>query len=339
MSDQLEQMARMALEGEKSLNLGPFLLAGLFDSILCGFILMQGGRYFGSSTKDPWFCKGAVAYVLLMNLAGTSLTWAWVYDLFVLHFGSYVMFISSKYISWFFVINSITIVVVQAFFGWRAWRLMNRSKIVAVIIITLVLAAAIAGVGLKVVCYRLGGVLNPAGLRLPAYICMSCTVAADTMITSIILYYIFSNRKQGSRQTTRILTRIARITFESQLPPTVSIITLLFVYIFTQEKRFFFVPILVVKLKSYGISFLHTLNSRDGLKKPSLATTLSYKADTTPTVWATGTRAVHIPSGSFTARDAEVSISVVSVVTSEEAKTTAIDSDSMLGAPETKEVC
>lgn len=336
MSEQLEQFAKTMLEGEKSINLGPFLLAGLFDSLLCGFILMQGGRYAGSSAKDPWFCKTAVAYVVLMNLAGTSLTWAWVYDLFVLNFGNYFMFISSKYISWFFIINSITIVVVQAFFGWRAWRLMNKNKVIAVIIGSLVLGAAIAGVSLKFVCLKLGDVLNPAGLKVSSYICMSCTVAADTMITSIILYYIFSNRNKGSRGTSRVLVRIARITFESQLLPTVSIITLLFVYIFTQN-RFFFVPILVVKLKSYGISFLHTLNSRDSLKRSNAPTTLSCKVDTTPTVWATGTRPVHVPAGSFTDREAEVAISIVSVVTSEEAKT-AVDANSFSTMRETKEM-
>jgi len=335
MSEQLEQMAKTMLEGEKSLNLGPFLLAGLFDSLLCGFILMQGGRYVGASAKDPWFCKAAVAYVVLMNLAGTSLTWAWVYDLFVLNFGKYFLFISTKYIAWFFVINSITIVVVQAFFGWRAWRLMNKSKIIAVTIASLVLAAAIAGVALKFVCFNLGEIVNPAGLKVPAYICMSCTVAADTMITSIILYYIFSNRNKGSRSTSRVLGRVARVTFESQLPPTISIITLYFIYVFTQD-RFFFVPILVVKLKSYGISFLHTLNSRDSLKKSGAVTTLSAKMDTTPTTWATGTRPIHVPSGSFAGREAEVAISIVSVVTSEEAKT-AVETNSISTMPETKE--
>ena len=116
------------------------------------------------------------------------------------------MFITSKYvstrfqqqwyleltriqISWIFVINSVTIVVVQAFFGWRAWRvrvpcraswsinqtecmflfqLMHKSKIIAATIVSFVLGAAIAGVALKFVCLNLGVVLNPTRLKVPA---------------------------------------------------------------------------------------------------------------------------------------------------------------------------
>lgn len=45
---------------------------------------------------------------------------------------------------------------------------MNKNKIVAVTITSLVLAAAIAGVALKFVCFNLGEILNPAGLKIPA---------------------------------------------------------------------------------------------------------------------------------------------------------------------------
>ena len=45
---------------------------------------------------------------------------------------------------------------------------MNKSKVIAVAIISLVLGAAIAGVSLKFVCVKLGDVLNPAGLKIPS---------------------------------------------------------------------------------------------------------------------------------------------------------------------------
>ncbi|KAG8743329.1 hypothetical protein FRC10_012208 [Ceratobasidium sp. 414] len=330
--DQLEQEAMMRLAHNKSLHIGPFLLAGLLDCLFCGFLLMQCGRYLRSSREDPLLCKLAVGYVMLMNIGGSLLTSVWVYDLFVYHFGTYHMFLSTKYvkefpvdyvaipltkkqISWFFINNSTTVVVVQAFFGWRAWRLMNRNMFVAATIAVLVLGALAGGIAIKVVCSTLGDVINPAGVRIPAYICMSCTVAADGIITSIILYYIYKNRKKGSLQTTQILGRVARITFESQLPPTIAACTLSLIYLVNRD-GFLIVPILVVKLKSYGISFLHTLNSREAWKQPEpVIANQTCKLDTQ---WATNATFSNAPSPDpYTPQEFAVQVSVVRVVTEE----------------------
>ncbi|KAG8679055.1 hypothetical protein FRC08_017257, partial [Ceratobasidium sp. 394] len=220
--DQLEQDAIMRLSLNRSLHIGPFLIAGLLDCLFCGFLLMQCGRYLRSGRDDPLPCKLAVGYVTLMNIGGSVLTSVWVYDLFIYHFGTYRMFLSTKYISWFSITNSTTVIVVRAFFGWRAWRLMNRNMFVAATILVLVLGALGGGIAFKVVCSTLGDPINPTGVRIPAYICMSCTVAVDGIITSIILYHIYKNRKHESAEATQVLDRIARVTFESQLPSTIA---------------------------------------------------------------------------------------------------------------------
>jgi hypothetical protein len=38
------------------------------DALLCGVLLMQCGSYIGSSARDGWLLKAAVAYVVAMNL-------------------------------------------------------------------------------------------------------------------------------------------------------------------------------------------------------------------------------------------------------------------------------
>ncbi|KAG8717382.1 hypothetical protein FRC08_007579 [Ceratobasidium sp. 394] len=228
------------------------------------------------------------------------------------------MFLSTKYISWFSITNSTTVVVVQAFFGWRAWRLMKRNMFVAATILVLVLGALGGGIAIKVACSTLGDVTNSAGVRIPAYICMSCTVTADGIITSIILYYIYKNRKYGSAQTTQVLGRIARVTFESQLPPTIATCVLSITYL-ANKNSFLVVPILVIKLKLYGISFLHTLNSREAWKQPESATTnQTCKFDTRPTQWVTNTTRSNGPTtDTFTQQEFAVQVSVVRVVTEE----------------------
>ncbi|KAH7337006.1 hypothetical protein B0J17DRAFT_450759 [Rhizoctonia solani] len=259
--DTFEQHTRERLSGNKPLYIGPFLSAGILDALFCGFLLMQGGKYVWSCGKDSLLLKLGASYVILMNLAGSTLTWVWVYDLFVYHFGTYHLFQSSKYISWFFIFNSTTVVVVQVFFGWRAWMLTGKNTTVVIVISTMIVCALAGGIGMKVVCVRLGPVWDPKSIRIPAYICASCTVCADSTITGIILYFLLSNRSDYSSRINRVIDRTIRITFESQLPPTLSAITVSLVYLFNED-GFIYIPILVIKLKLYAISFLHTLNSR-----------------------------------------------------------------------------
>ncbi|CAE6406309.1 unnamed protein product [Rhizoctonia solani] len=228
----LEQHTRERFTSNKPLYIGPFLSAGILDALFCGFLLMQGGKYVLSCRKDSLLLKLGTAYVILMNLAGSTLTWVWVYDLFVYHFGTYHLFQSSKYISWFFIFNSTTVVVVQVYFGWRAWVLTGKNTAVAVAIGALIVCALGGGIGMKIVCSQLGGIWDPKAIRLPAYICASCTVAADSTITGIILFFLLSNRSGCSSRLTRVIDRTIRITFESQLPPTLSAIMVSLVYLF-----------------------------------------------------------------------------------------------------------
>ncbi|KDN45340.1 hypothetical protein RSAG8_04927, partial [Rhizoctonia solani AG-8 WAC10335] len=163
----LEQLTKERFSNNKSLYIGPFLSAGILDALFCGFLLMQAEKYASSCRKDSLLLKLGAAYVILMNIAGSTLTWVWVYDVFVYHFGTYHLFQSSKYISWFFIFNSTTVVVVQVFFGWRAWMLTGKNTTVAVVIGVLILCALGGGIGMKILCSRLGGIWDPKGIRIP----------------------------------------------------------------------------------------------------------------------------------------------------------------------------
>jgi uncharacterized membrane protein YczE len=91
-SEELEELARMALSTNKALNLGvsviiyvsiavdtskysfhqPFVLGALFDALLCGIFLVQCGAYISSRNKDGLLIKALVAFVVAMNLYGLA---------------------------------------------------------------------------------------------------------------------------------------------------------------------------------------------------------------------------------------------------------------------------
>ncbi|KAF8685453.1 hypothetical protein RHS04_00682 [Rhizoctonia solani] len=66
-----------------------------------------------------------------------------------------------------------------------------------------------------------------------------------------------------------------KITFESQLPPTLVAVALFCVYT-TKNDSFFNIPLILMQCKIYGISLLHTLNVRESLAESNRG------ADVTP---------------------------------------------------------
>lgn len=284
---ELDQIAGPVLSAAKSLNLGPFLIATFVDSLFCGILLMQCGAYVKLGKHDNRLLKCMVVYVLLLNVASTVFTWAWIYDLFVYNFGSYGLFLSIKYLSWFYVLDSMMVIVVQGFFGLRAWRLTGENWVLGVMLISLMLGALGGGVGIKVLFTRLGSTLYAKDVRVPAYICLFCTVAADVTITSIILQYLTFNRT-GNQSTNNMMARLARVTFSSQLPPTLIAIALAIEYSIKYDS-FIAIPFICVQGKVYGISLMHTLNVRETWRRPNPTSAdtadIEFQQPSQPTVW------------------------------------------------------
>ncbi|CEL60184.1 hypothetical protein RSOLAG1IB_09422 [Rhizoctonia solani AG-1 IB] len=262
---ELDKIAAPILSADKSLNLGPFIIAMGLDAVLAGILFMQCGAYRSFATQDPRWIKLMVLYVLVMNIAITMYTWAWIYDLFVFNFGTYGLFLSVKYLSWFYVLDSATVIVVQGFFAIRAWRLVNKSYPVLFTIGVFALTAFAGGIAVKVMFTGFGSTLRAGDVKVPAYIWLFCTVIADLTITVIILYFIIKSRT-GWSGTDNILSNLARMTFESQLPPTLIAIGLAVEYTIKYDS-FVAIPFICVQAKFYGISLVHTLNGRVNLKR------------------------------------------------------------------------
>ncbi|KAF8746426.1 hypothetical protein RHS02_00895, partial [Rhizoctonia solani] len=154
-----------------------------------------------------------------------------------------------------------TVIVVQGFFAIRAWKVTNRNWVILGMITVFALTAFGGGIGVKVMFMQVGSTLRAGDVKVPAYIWLFGTVAADLIITGIILFYLITSRKTTSQKATDdVITRLARVTFESQLPPTLIAVGLAIEYTI-QYSSFIAIPFLCVQAKFYGISLLHTLNS------------------------------------------------------------------------------
>ncbi|KAG9127625.1 hypothetical protein FRC07_011508 [Ceratobasidium sp. 392] len=94
-------------------------------------------------------------------------------------------------------------------------------------------------------------------------------VVADVIITSIILFFLWSNRGGNIRSTDDLLTRLFRVTFASQLPPTLLAIATTIVYSIKNDSPNA-IPFVCIQGKVYGISLLHTLNMRETWRRPDV---------------------------------------------------------------------
>ncbi|KAG8711399.1 hypothetical protein FRC08_015933 [Ceratobasidium sp. 394] len=249
--EQLEQLAEATFSSNKSLNLGPFILGSVIDALLCGILLMQCGTYIGLSSQDNRLLKVTITYVVAMNLWSTSFAWAWVWDLFVRNFGTYRSFLSVKY-------------------------MLNRNRLFGVVLSTLMLTSVGSGLAIKILCVQQMYTINAAALKVPGYICLCSTVAVDIAITTTILWYILSWRGVNQR-TNHLLKKIARVTFESQLPPTLVAIAILAIYT-VQPASFILTPLIWLQPKVYGISILHTLNMRPEMAQSTVVFGTNYTA-------------------------------------------------------------
>ncbi|CCO34764.1 hypothetical protein BN14_08872 [Rhizoctonia solani AG-1 IB] len=143
--------------------------------------------------------------------------------------------------------------------------LVNKSYPVLFTIGVFALTAFAGGIAVKVMFTGFGSTLRAGDVKVPAYIWLFCTVIADLTITVIILYFIIKSRT-GWSGTDNILSNLARMTFESQLPPTLIAIGLAVEYTIKYDS-FIAIPFICVQAKFYGISLVHTLNGRVNLKR------------------------------------------------------------------------
>ncbi|QRV92532.1 transmembrane protein [Ceratobasidium sp. AG-Ba] len=268
--DELNKIAEPLFASQKSMSLGPFIVGMILDTLLCGVLLMQCGAYVSLGKNDRPYLKTIVAAI-------TVYTWTWMYDVFVYNFGSYGLLLSLKYLSNYYILDAVTVIVVQAFFAIRAWKVTGRNIFVLGVIATFALAALGGGIAVKVVFTEYGSVLHAADVKIPAYVWLFCTVAADLLITSAILQYLLRGRT-GQPTTDSTMSRLVRVTFESQLPPTLIAIGLAVEYTIKYDS-FIAIPFICVQAKFYGISLLHTLNSRETLKSVNGTTSMTGDGD------------------------------------------------------------
>ncbi|KAK1928069.1 hypothetical protein DB88DRAFT_63929 [Papiliotrema laurentii] len=271
----MEEAAKAQLSQHIGRNLGPFLLGWIVDAVLFGVMLHQLVLWFANFHTERLYIKITVLWTALLSVITTGYGLYYVWTAFVSGFGLFAQFTNTKKLSYVGLIDVGTILPVQLFYLERAYRLNRESKWIPLMVLPIMITAAVGGLGTFVLSLTLTSVQQMQKLHVWFYLWLAPTAAADVLLTGLIIYGLCKART-GWTETDRLVNRLIRTSFESQLPGTLVALAFLIsfgVQIYSLVNVLF--PIILTKV--YVVSLLAVLNYRFSLHKPQSANTLDSK--------------------------------------------------------------
>ncbi|KIJ29251.1 hypothetical protein M422DRAFT_268528 [Sphaerobolus stellatus SS14] len=266
-------------------TLGPVFLGLLFMGFLQGVLFLQYTRYLERYLHEQrwtkWLVHGAFCVCLLKWI---YVTW-FTYDRFVTHFGDWAYLNIYLYQSGIPVSTALASAICQAFYTHRCWQLCHNWLFLFATSITLVgsLAASAVmtwGIASLAETYEVIMTYHPRfvyleGVIIPvANVHYACGLACDIMITAFTCYYLLA-QKSGFSQTDTMISRLARISVESALGPTIIALVTLVLSNKSEESSWYLMTNLALS-HVYTASLLYTVNTRqsvtDGLSTATART-------------------------------------------------------------------
>jgi len=266
------------------------MLGILWNWTLYGVLVVQLYVYSYNFPEDRRLLKLLVYSVFLVETVQTALTGADLYFWFVSGFGDIGGF-SNPYMSSLDVpiIGSIIAFTVQLFFVYRIWVLSERSSRSWFLCLIICLCSTVdtgAALYWGINTYLFD--LPPAGFVIfPMTVTwLSGNTLSDLLITGSMLYHLRRRRRDASSHfSDHALTRIVRLTVETNVLTTfVGIVSILMVVIYPGE-TWFICPVSILG-KLYSNTLLVSLNNRvsiregRGARNPARSTAVTFALTT-----------------------------------------------------------
>ncbi|OCF45958.1 hypothetical protein I317_00046 [Kwoniella heveanensis CBS 569] len=267
MSDeQVEAIAQMALGGNLGYNLGPFLLASLFDALAWGIVSQQYMTWWQYSRETERKYLRYLTHVLTLAAFGyTVMLIAYAMQNFVYNFGEFKIFMNIKWAQLFPFIDACLAAPVQAFYAERSFRLNNRNYFLLCLIALLMAGSLSTTIWLLVSCQALTNLLQAELMTPQLRSWQVITLATDLVITTSIGWGLWQSRT-GWSDTDALVKKLLMITWETQLGPTLLMLAFVIEFSITPPASIgIFFELLIPK--AYVIGYLATLNSRYNLRR------------------------------------------------------------------------
>ncbi|KAF5386559.1 hypothetical protein D9615_001588 [Tricholomella constricta] len=271
----------------------PQLIGSLLNFLLYGVLAVQVYIYRLSFPKDNNLIKLLVYFTLVFESVQTALNGVDMYHWFAKGFGNVLNFADPR-LSPFYtpMMGSIMALVVQLFFCYRIW-VINRSfwwwcLLIAAVSVVQAVAGFIGGVKVfayynlfPIACSDSGqahltsDVAKRHNQSSLVYLWLVGDAVADVMIAATMTFSLLRASPKAHRQTNDVVSRIVRLTVETNaLSAGVAIISLV-LFAGTPGTTYFITPTLILG-KLYANTLLVTFNNRAFLQKSAGGPSSSY---------------------------------------------------------------
>ncbi|WVF68926.1 hypothetical protein IAT40_003700 [Kwoniella sp. CBS 6097] len=264
--EQVEAISKMALGGNLGFNIGPFLLASIFDCLGFGIVSQQYMTWFQYSQETERRPIRILTHVAALgSFAFTFHMIAFGMYHFVYHFGMYRVFIQVTWVQLFPAICWVIALPIQCFYAERSFRLNNRNWYILIVLFLLIAASAGSIIWLMISAQGLSSELQAAAVTSQVRLWQILTLSIDLVITSSIGYGLWRSRT-GWSDTDALVRKLMMITLETQLGPTLLMLAFVIEFCITPPASIgIFFELLIPK--AYVIGYLATLNSRYNLRR------------------------------------------------------------------------
>ncbi|AFR96011.2 hypothetical protein C343_04125 [Cryptococcus neoformans C23] len=255
-----EEEATALFAPERTFSLGCMFAQPIVDTFMAGIMFMQVVTYFTYQRSDKWWTKCIVIFASIISIIMTVYLWFFGQYLFVQNFGLFSPFLETDKLAWFPVLDTICSSGIQSYFAYRAYLLNRRNIFIPITILFLILTSFAATIAVKVIFGNANSLMEADKVRIPELIWLASIMAADILITLLILNGLLRS-KTGWAHTDKAIVRLIRITFESQIPPTILAITFMIEFVQTPASLLGS-TLQGIQSKLYTVGLMYSLNSR-----------------------------------------------------------------------------
>jgi len=202
--------------------LGPWMLGALLDFMFAGILLQQFYFYRTHFKDDALYIKVIVWITMLFATLKTVQAFLIVWFKVIIAYGDWREAASWPWQDWSEPILGASLgAASQTYFSIRCYRLSGRKTwlLLCLFFFMFISWGCSFGVGLQI------GLSDPyADGKIPYAVIpmLVTTVAVDSVITFVTLFYLLQPKKGFNPQTDTIVGRLVVITFEAALPPALS---------------------------------------------------------------------------------------------------------------------
>ncbi|KAI0059127.1 hypothetical protein BV25DRAFT_1829454 [Artomyces pyxidatus] len=244
--------------------IAPILLGTLFNWCLYGVLVVQVYLYDFYFPSDKRMFKMLVYFVFFIESLQTAFTGADLYYWLASGFGNFAR-LEKPYLSSFDTpfMGSLVALIIQSFFCYRIWVLKRSFSGLALVIGLVSFTEGVAGMTLGIYGHTVANFAeaHKHTLTVLIYITLIGDVIADLMIAITMTCLLSETRKQEHQYSKNAISRILRLTVETNvLSASVAIIALV-AYIAAPSQTYYFCPTAVIG-KIYSNTLLVMFNNR-----------------------------------------------------------------------------